>query len=234
MYKRQISIHSSAYSKIFLAFLSIWLLPTLIGAIQDVRYKQSDVTWRLHLKNFRFTFWRSIVSIFVEIVFVPFEAFNNVDAACRALARLFITRKKLLEWTTFTAAAQAFAGNQLFRMFRQLWFGSLVGLLAMFLVGEHLIPWTSLAASGATAHVVSPDSPVPCGPETRGVIFMVRSLINWAFTVALVFAWTLSPIFAWYISAPLQSESEEQAKLNKALSPDQRQFLLRVARQQWR
>jgi len=50
---------------------------------------------------------------FFELIFLPFEAFLALDAILRTLARLFITRRNLLSWTTNAQTEKSFgSGNE--------------------------------------------------------------------------------------------------------------------------
>lgn len=54
-------------------------------------------------------------------IFIPFQAYLMSDAILRTLARVFITRRNLLEWVT-AADAEAGAGNDPAGSWRRMWF----------------------------------------------------------------------------------------------------------------
>jgi len=60
--------------------------------------------WSNHLREIwagtRMKIWQSLLTI----CFLPREAFNQLDAITRSLYRQLVSRKKMLEWTTFAAA----------------------------------------------------------------------------------------------------------------------------------
>lgn len=80
------------------AVSAIIIFPIVVTTIWDLIKKPQDVIWTHHIKNS----FRSIGDIFVRTSFflisLPYEAYLNLLAIVRTLWRMFITRKKLLEW----------------------------------------------------------------------------------------------------------------------------------------
>jgi len=80
------------------AVLSAIFLPSLISAVWDLVEKPHDVVWRQHfstsMKGTRLTFGHSILTA----AFLPYEAYFSVDAIVRALWRMLVSRRHLLEW----------------------------------------------------------------------------------------------------------------------------------------
>jgi len=64
---------------------------------------------------------RQCAGLMLELITLPYEAFYHVDAILRVFWRLFILRRRLLEWTTFSEANKRGANN-IAEAFRLLWF----------------------------------------------------------------------------------------------------------------
>jgi len=62
------------------------------------------VPWTSHLRNVWGDALRSTAQVALTIAFLPHQAYLMLDAVARTLARMLVTRRKLLEWVT---AAQA-------------------------------------------------------------------------------------------------------------------------------
>ncbi|HEV8513276.1 MAG TPA: cyclic beta 1-2 glucan synthetase, partial [Cyclobacteriaceae bacterium] len=76
----------------------IIILPIIITSVWDSIRKPKDVILAHHISNSV----RSIKEIFIRTLFtlicLPFEAYSNLTSVLRTLLRVWITRKKLLEW----------------------------------------------------------------------------------------------------------------------------------------
>ncbi|UUZ51181.1 hypothetical protein LP420_17630 [Massilia sp. B-10] len=101
------------------AVLSVIFLPTLISAIWDLAEKPHDVLWRQHVstsfKNTRLMFGHSILTL----AFLPYEAFFSVDAITRALWRMLVSRRRLLEWK---ASGLQRSSTDMASNWRSMWF----------------------------------------------------------------------------------------------------------------
>ena len=115
-----------------MAVLSAIFLPTLISAVRDVVQKPHDVLWRQHLygsaERTRLMMGHSILTM----AFLPYEAYSSIDAIARALYRMLVSRKQLLEWraSNLNRSGTEMAGN-----WKRMWFApalalTVTGLLA--------------------------------------------------------------------------------------------------------
>lgn len=88
-----------------LAVSTIILLPPIIASAWQLLNKPADLTLRAHvsevISNGKITLIRFVFGLSI----LPYEAFQYVDAILRALWRMIISRRKLLEWTPFATIA---------------------------------------------------------------------------------------------------------------------------------
>jgi cyclic beta-1,2-glucan synthetase len=82
-----------------LAVSTIILLPPIIASAWQLLHKPADLTIQAHLSevigNLKITLIRFVFGLSI----LPYEAFQYVDAILRALWRMIVSRRKLLEWT---------------------------------------------------------------------------------------------------------------------------------------
>ena len=75
-------------------------LPSLLAIFFSFFQKFTDLSWKLHLREVMKTSGQRLCQIFMTIAFLPYDAFISLDAISKTLWRVWITRKKLLEWKT--------------------------------------------------------------------------------------------------------------------------------------
>ncbi|QYF95950.1 cyclic beta 1-2 glucan synthetase [Massilia sp. PAMC28688] len=113
------------------AVASVIFLPTLISAVWDLTEKPHDVLWRQHvatsMKGTRLMFGHS----FLSFAFLPYEAYFSADAICRALYRMLVSRRKLLEWK---ASSMHRSANDLASNVRTMWIGPALAIVTAILL----------------------------------------------------------------------------------------------------
>jgi len=83
-----------------LAVVGIILTPTLVASAVNLLRKPSDSTLEQHLSvSFRSLRQRLEQAAFT-LVCLPYEAFFSLDAITRSVVRMYVTRRKLLQWET--------------------------------------------------------------------------------------------------------------------------------------
>ena len=60
----------------------------------------------MHLRGVGASGGRQLGQISLSLAFLPFEAFVSLNAIGRTLVRMFVTRKKLLDWKTSSDVAR--------------------------------------------------------------------------------------------------------------------------------
>ena len=83
-----------------LSVLTILALPAVLTAGVGVLRKPTDLPWAIHLRGAAGSAGRQLGQIFLAVALLPYEAYINLDAIGRALPRLLVTRKRLLQWQT--------------------------------------------------------------------------------------------------------------------------------------
>ncbi|KAF0978745.1 hypothetical protein FDP41_002565 [Naegleria fowleri] len=212
------SYHSKLPLVAVLSVLSLYLIPTAINTTIDLVKKSEDITWRSHLKRIRFNLMRSFVDIYVELVFTPFEAYNNIDAIIRCLYRLYFSSGKgLLEWTTFQAASNVYKTNLFLAMSRLLWFPVLLTTsIICYIIIQHntAVTYSEWQLSG----------------YAKRPLILTSNII----TIILLFgSWIVSPFIAYYLSKPLKKNLFERETVND-LTVDDKKFLQVLSRRTWR
>ncbi len=74
------------------------LVPSVIASFSDLADKPVEVALRQHLAAFERAARRRVVQALFALAFLPYEAFFSLDAIVRTIARMLITRRRLLEW----------------------------------------------------------------------------------------------------------------------------------------
>ncbi len=91
--------------------LALITLPGLLVAMSNVCRKPDDLPWGMHLQELGRLVGRQMGQVFLTFTFLPYEAFMSLDAIGRTLVRVWVTRKRLLEWRTFADAEGATVGD---------------------------------------------------------------------------------------------------------------------------
>ena len=75
-------------------------LPSLFPAIDELMPKRAGISKRTHLRSVGRTFTIAAAQITLAVTFLAHQAWLMSDAIGRTLLRLYLTRRRLLEWTT--------------------------------------------------------------------------------------------------------------------------------------
>src|SRR4029077_18392672 len=84
--------------------LATLALPPLLPALSEVIPGRAGISKRTHVRSVARSFALAASQIALGITFLAHQAWIMADAIARTLVRLYLTRRRLLEWTT---AAQA-------------------------------------------------------------------------------------------------------------------------------
>ena len=88
-----------------LAVSTIILLQPLMASAWQVLNKPPDLNLKAHLSEVGGNIKITLIRFVFGLAILPYEAFQYVDAVLRALWRMLITRRNLLEWTPFAVSA---------------------------------------------------------------------------------------------------------------------------------
>jgi cellobiose phosphorylase len=112
-----------------LVVIGIILVPSLLLTIVNIFQKPEEVHMREHLKTIR----ESIIRLFSQTLFVlislPYEAFYSMDAILRTCWRLFLSKKRLLEWNS-AARDEHHNRFKLIESYRTIWISPFIAILS--------------------------------------------------------------------------------------------------------
>ena len=73
-------------------------LPNIIGGLQKIIMKPRESDWYSHLYQSSHGIAVHFAQSFLTLIFLPYEAWRNLDAICRSIFRMTIGKRHLLEW----------------------------------------------------------------------------------------------------------------------------------------
>jgi cyclic beta-1,2-glucan synthetase len=115
---------------VMLAVVVIFALPAVVSGGTLFLCKPSDLPWAIHVRNVGGGVGRQLAHITLALIFLPYEAFVSLDAITRTLTRLFITRKRRLQWQSY-GECQGGVRASLGAFYRAMWLApALAGALA--------------------------------------------------------------------------------------------------------
>jgi len=125
----------------------------------------------------------SFVRWFLAVAFLPYEAYNALDAILTTLYRLFISHRNLLQWTTAAQTARLF-GLQVYR--NTTWLRMIASTLIVVILASGIQLVYSFSGSG-----VSPAL---------------------SFAIPLLLLWMFSPLIAQWIDQPIVHHTKPLSK----------------------
>ena len=90
-----------------LLIAAIAVLPGVLSAMVDLFRKPADLPLAMHVGGIRAACLRQVCQAVLSLAFLPYDAYLSADAVARTLARLLVTRRRLLEWRTSNDSAGA-------------------------------------------------------------------------------------------------------------------------------
>jgi cyclic beta-1,2-glucan synthetase len=132
-----------------LLVVAIIAAPALLTAVYDVTRKPRELRFTLHVRSLASSIGRRFGQILLTIVLLPYDAYVATDAILRTLARVLVTRRRLLEWVT-SGEAQRAPDLGLWSFYTTMWFEPFlaVAVTALLAVWE---PWRLAVVSPMTA-----------------------------------------------------------------------------------
>ncbi len=155
--------------------LATMILPAFFGLLPRLWPRRTGISKRSHLRGVASDILLSAAQEILSIVFLAHFAWLMADAILRTLARLYVTRRRMLEWVT-AAQSKAGLGLDLSLFYRRMDGGITFAMLAAGLVVVAAKVWLS--------------SPTP------------GSWPAWVWSAPLLLSWGLAPVVARWISLP--------------------------------
>jgi len=150
-----------------LAVLVLCFGPTALTAFAAILRDPPDQPRSSHVQAVLGDLWRQLVRDTFALACLPYDAWQSVDAIGRAMIRVMVTRRRLLEWRTARDSARA-ARAGLLRSFVVMWVGPLGVVVAVAMLdGEALIAAVPILALWAIAPVWSWWMSRPARPRGR-------------------------------------------------------------------
>jgi cellobiose phosphorylase len=113
-----------------LLVLGIVLLPPALAVLLDLWRKSSDVKLRQHLAAVARSLTQVTAQIGFRLACLPHEAATNLTAIVRSLWRMYVSRRRLLEWQVAGSGTPAGPqGVTFWRSYRRQWSAPLLALL---------------------------------------------------------------------------------------------------------
>ncbi len=100
--------------------LVILLLPVVCALGMNLLRKPSDTLLRQHLTMVFKAGQQSLTHVLLTLIFLPYEAWCNLDAILRTQWRVLVTHKKLLEWTV-SGESEKLDKHSLYASFCRMW-----------------------------------------------------------------------------------------------------------------
>ncbi len=123
-----ISPAMAAWATIFL--LIIVLLPSLLGGLAELLRKPADLPHGIHLRTTAGSLARPLMQNALTFVFLPYEAFINLDAIIRTMLRVTWTKRGLLQWQT-ASESQRRADDNLVETYGRMAVAPVVALVSL-------------------------------------------------------------------------------------------------------
>jgi len=110
-----------------LLVVAIIAFPGLLAALVNTFRKPADLPWTMHLRGLADSGARQLGQIFLNLAFLPYDAFISMDAIGRTLLRLLVTHKQLLEWKT-SSDSELTTRTDLASFYTRMWVAPVIAL----------------------------------------------------------------------------------------------------------
>ena len=115
------------------AAIGFLLIPAVSAFFWSLSKKPDDVFFRQHLLSLLRSSTQHFIHASLSLIFLPYEAWINLDAILRTQWRILISRRRLLEWNPSTLSNHQFE-NSLWNNFRNMWIAPAFSIATFFLL----------------------------------------------------------------------------------------------------
>lgn len=116
------------------AILAILFIPPIISSLWSASQKPKEIAFNQHLSNTLGATNKSLKQAWFTLICLPYEAFLSIDAIARTLWRMYISRKRLLEWNPSDLVHKK--NETIASVFRTMWIGPILAIAAFLYVGD--------------------------------------------------------------------------------------------------
>jgi cellobiose phosphorylase len=124
--------------------LGLLLIPPLIASLHDLMRKSNDILVLQHLNASLRSTKQHLFHAALTLVFLPYDAYYSMDAILRALWRMTISHRRLLEWIPSAQTVQL--PDSLLSSIKSMWFASALAI-GLFAVLVRFHPLALIAAA---------------------------------------------------------------------------------------
>ncbi|HJW57069.1 MAG TPA: glucoamylase family protein [Burkholderiaceae bacterium] len=107
--------------------LGILLIPSISAFILSLTSKPRDVLLHQHFSALLKSTTQHFLHATLTLIFLPYEAWVNLDAIIRTQWRVLVSHRRLLEWNPSSEANRQ-VGNELYSYYRSMWIAPLIAL----------------------------------------------------------------------------------------------------------
>jgi cellobiose phosphorylase len=121
------------------------LAAPILATLTDLLRKSTEATLGAHLLVAAGSAARHTIQLLQALVFLPYDAYINLDAIVRTWARVLVTKHKLLEWKTSSASEQD-SPTDLFRFVQFMWIVPafvVTAILSLLLIHRAALPFAA-------------------------------------------------------------------------------------------
>ena len=115
------------------AAIGFLLIPAASAFFWSLSKKPDDVFFRQHLLSLLRSSTQHFIHASLSLIFLPYEAWINLDAILRTQWRILISRRRLLEWNPSTLSNHQFE-NSLWNNIRSMWIAPAFSIATFFLL----------------------------------------------------------------------------------------------------
>ncbi len=116
------------------AVFGILAFPIYSSFSTDIFRRPERVNWKLYIEKIRADLKTNTLQAVTSFLFLPHQAAISLDAIIRTLYRMFISQKKMLEWTTANQAERLHSNGTFLSYWLNMWFNIFWGIVSLILV----------------------------------------------------------------------------------------------------
>lgn len=109
----------------------IIIIPVFISSVWNTINKPKEVVFMHHVRNSVYNIADIFIKTSFTLICLPYEAFLNLAAIVKALWRMLISRKKLLEWNP-SANEERFSQTSMIASYADMWIEPLIAIVSGF------------------------------------------------------------------------------------------------------
>jgi cyclic beta-1,2-glucan synthetase len=113
-----------------IAVLTLLIAPSFVTVLGNLSRRPADQPRRQHVRDVLAELQRQLARDTFAVASLAYDAWQSVDAIARAVLRVLVTKRHLLEWRTARDSARS-TSTRLWRLFAVMWIGPAIATLAV-------------------------------------------------------------------------------------------------------